>query len=158
VIEIEDTELAKLVEGVTFYSITYRLFKTQEQEDREEDFGQTATYLGTINDSKDSYQLDEASICALLCVQHNTLTCLRAQSYPKVNLCRSAVMSQIFLVTLGLRLISKLLAIVVIIMAYLSQPLNLTPVRLVIVQKHVIPANHQLVAVAVVPVNSEIHS
>ncbi|RKP08595.1 putative methyltransferase [Thamnocephalis sphaerospora] len=59
VVDVEDPELVQVVEGATFYSITYRLFKAGDQEDREENYGQMATYRGTFADEKDAYQLDK---------------------------------------------------------------------------------------------------
>ncbi|KAJ1677439.1 hypothetical protein EV182_006173, partial [Spiromyces aspiralis] len=61
VIEVSDPELRKLVGDATFYSITYRLFKLEDTtglEDREEDYGLTAVYKGTIEGHEDQYQFD----------------------------------------------------------------------------------------------------
>jgi hypothetical protein len=56
---VEDKELAKVVGDAKFYSITYRLFKIDDLEDREEDYGQQAIYLGSIPDDANAYLLDE---------------------------------------------------------------------------------------------------
>ncbi|KAI9593761.1 putative methyltransferase [Syncephalis fuscata] len=56
---VEDEALAKVVGNAKFYSITYRLFKVDGLEDREEDYGDSATYLGSINDDNtNTYTLD----------------------------------------------------------------------------------------------------
>ena len=54
-----EKEFADIVGDAKFFSITYRLFKLSGMEKRQEDYGQEATYLGTISDYASSYQLDE---------------------------------------------------------------------------------------------------
>jgi len=58
-ITIEDEELKELVGEARFYSITFRLFKLQDLETLSEDYGQHATYRGTIPGHKNSYTLDD---------------------------------------------------------------------------------------------------
>ena len=55
---LNNEEISKKCGNVKFYSSTVRAFKL-DLEDRSEDFGQTATYLGTIRDSEDSFRLDD---------------------------------------------------------------------------------------------------
>lgn len=57
-ISIEDAEIKKQVGMIGFCSLTVRAFKG-EYEDRCEDFGQTAAYLGTIPQSPDFFDLDD---------------------------------------------------------------------------------------------------
>ncbi|KAJ2809054.1 hypothetical protein H4R20_000418 [Coemansia guatemalensis] len=56
-IAVKDKELQALVGDTRYYSITYRLFKTDEHEKAKEG-GFTATYLGTIEGHEDKYELD----------------------------------------------------------------------------------------------------
>lgn len=59
-IEVKDADMRKLLGPARFYSITYRLFKLPEGmlESCCEDYGQRATYKGTIEGSEGSYILD----------------------------------------------------------------------------------------------------
>ncbi len=57
IIALNDKKIIDMVEDITFYSMTVRSFKCHF-EDRCEDFGHQATYLGTIPDSHDSFTLD----------------------------------------------------------------------------------------------------
>ncbi len=47
-----------LVGDIKFYSITVRAFKIPELEDRCEDYGELATYLGTIPGYEDEFNFD----------------------------------------------------------------------------------------------------
>lgn len=59
-ITVTDPTLLKVLAGAEFYSITYRLFKLPGKlEDVGEDYGQVATYLGTLTGSDTHYQLDD---------------------------------------------------------------------------------------------------
>lgn len=58
-IKVQDPELMKILGNAKFYSITYRLFKHKEMEDKCEDFGQIAIYKGTISEHPDYYDLDD---------------------------------------------------------------------------------------------------
>jgi len=58
VLTVEDPELAELVHGIDFYSKTVRAFKIP-LEDRCEDYGQVAWYLGGIDDSPHEFVLDD---------------------------------------------------------------------------------------------------
>ena len=57
-IPLNNDAVKKLVGNITFYSITYRLWKLEGLEDACEDYGQTATYLGGITESPSAFQLD----------------------------------------------------------------------------------------------------
>lgn len=57
-IAIEDEAIAEKIGMVKFQSITTRIFKT-ELEDRCEDFGQIATYQGTIDRQPHAFDLDD---------------------------------------------------------------------------------------------------
>jgi ubiquinone/menaquinone biosynthesis C-methylase UbiE len=57
-ISLLNEEIQQKVGMIDFYSMTVRAFKL-DLEDRCEDFGQTATYLGTINDSPNAFILDD---------------------------------------------------------------------------------------------------
>jgi SAM-dependent methyltransferase len=50
-IDLMDQETMDKIGFANFYSITYRLFKIRELEDACEDYGQVATYLGTLKES-----------------------------------------------------------------------------------------------------------
>ncbi|KAJ2082992.1 hypothetical protein H4R24_001186 [Coemansia sp. RSA 988] len=56
-IAVNDKELQALVGDTKFYSITYRLFKPDENKDAKQG-NFTATYQGTIEGHEDSYELD----------------------------------------------------------------------------------------------------
>ena len=47
-VDVMDDALAELVGDIRFYSATFRLFKLPELEATNEDYGQTARYLGTL--------------------------------------------------------------------------------------------------------------
>ncbi|MDD4976379.1 MAG: methyltransferase domain-containing protein [Bacteriovorax sp.] len=57
-ITIQNAEIENLVGNIDFYSITVRAFKLN-LEDRCEDYGQVATYLGSIETSPNSFILDD---------------------------------------------------------------------------------------------------
>ncbi len=57
-IEVNDKEIAKRTGNIQFYSITVRAFKLN-LEDRCEDFGQVAYYLGTIPECLHKFALDD---------------------------------------------------------------------------------------------------
>lgn len=58
VIEVTNPDIKAKTGNAKFYSITYRAFKL-ELEDRCEDYGQVATYLGTIDENPHSFTLDD---------------------------------------------------------------------------------------------------
>ncbi len=58
-IEISDPEMAAKLGPIEFYSITIRAFKLAALEDRCEDYGQIATYRGTIADHASGFALDD---------------------------------------------------------------------------------------------------
>ncbi|KAL3142960.1 hypothetical protein ABBQ38_003245 [Trebouxia sp. C0009 RCD-2024] len=59
-IDITDAQLAQVVGNAAFSSITYRLFKLPHHlESLCEDYGQVATYKGSIKGYEHSYQLDD---------------------------------------------------------------------------------------------------
>ncbi len=57
-IQIHDPEVARKLGNARFSSITYRVFK-MELEDKCEDYGQVATYLGSIDESPHRFELDD---------------------------------------------------------------------------------------------------
>jgi arsenite methyltransferase len=58
-ITVQNKKLEKQLEGYQFESITYRLFKIPNFEDKCEDYGQAVMYLGGIKDSENSFLLDD---------------------------------------------------------------------------------------------------
>ena len=58
-IALDDPEVQKSLGMIKFYSMTIRAFKLNSLEDRCEDYGQIATYLGSIPESKHSFVLDD---------------------------------------------------------------------------------------------------
>ena len=58
-IRLEDEEIAAKVGMIDFYSMTIRAFKLDTLEDICEDYGQIATYRGTIENYPHSYALDD---------------------------------------------------------------------------------------------------
>lgn len=56
---ITDPEVERKVGGVRFYSATVRAFKIASLEDRCEDYGQAAVYLGSIEGHPHHYDLDD---------------------------------------------------------------------------------------------------
>jgi len=59
VITIENKELEEKCGDIKFYSVTYRLFKIDALEPDCEDFGQSVTYKGTIEESPLEFKLDD---------------------------------------------------------------------------------------------------
>lgn len=62
VVDIPNDEIRNLVGNVTFYSITYRLWKLKGLEDACEDYGHTATYTGGIPESPFTFMLDATHV------------------------------------------------------------------------------------------------
>lgn len=62
VVEISNEEIKKLTGNITFYSITYRLWKIPELEDACEDYGHIAIYNGGIPESPFYFKLDNTHI------------------------------------------------------------------------------------------------
>lgn len=58
-LEIGSAELQAKVGNIEFLSITFRAFKIASLEDRCEDYGQVATYLGNLEESPHAFMLDE---------------------------------------------------------------------------------------------------
>jgi SAM-dependent methyltransferase len=58
-IDIDNAEIEAKVGGVEFHSVTFRAFKLESLEDRCEDYGQVATYLGTIPHRPHRLPLDD---------------------------------------------------------------------------------------------------
>lgn len=56
---VTDPTLADRLEGVDFYSATYRLFKIDELEPACEDYGQAVIYRGTVAESPTRFVLDK---------------------------------------------------------------------------------------------------
>jgi arsenite methyltransferase len=83
---IENPEIQKKLGEINFYSNTVRAFKIKSLEDRCEDYGQVATYLGTIPDHESGFMLDdhhyfEANRPMLVC--GNTSSMLSETRYAK---------------------------------------------------------------------------
>lgn len=57
--EIEDPDIAARIGNVVFSSTTVRAFRLDDLEDRCEDYGQVAIYLGTIPDQPNGFALDD---------------------------------------------------------------------------------------------------
>lgn len=57
--DIGDNTIAEKLSEIDFYSITIRAFKLDVLEDRCEDYGQIATYLGGIENSPEAFCLDD---------------------------------------------------------------------------------------------------
>lgn len=58
-LELKSKEVIDKIGMVDFYSMTIRAFKIDELEDLAEDYGQVATYRGTIPDCSHHFELDE---------------------------------------------------------------------------------------------------
>ena len=56
---IQDGEVASKLEGIKFFSATYRLFKLQGLEPQCEDYGQAVRYRGTIEGAETRFLLDK---------------------------------------------------------------------------------------------------
>lgn len=61
-ISIDNPEIEEKIGMINFYSITVRAFKIDSLEDVCEDFGQVATYLGTIKFAPHKFELDDHHI------------------------------------------------------------------------------------------------
>jgi arsenite methyltransferase len=61
-IAIQNEQVKGLVGNITFYAITYRLWKLKRPEDACEDYGHEATYKGGLKDSPIRFELDRAHI------------------------------------------------------------------------------------------------
>ena len=57
--ELADPDILAKVGMIDFYSMTIRAFKLDTLEDSCEDYGQVATYLGTIPESPHQFMLDD---------------------------------------------------------------------------------------------------
>lgn len=57
-LEVTDPEIKEKIKGIDFYTITVRAFKIDGLEDRNEDYGQSAVYKGTINNYPEELKLD----------------------------------------------------------------------------------------------------
>ena len=85
-LEILNTEIENKLGDAKFVSSTIRAFKLDSLEDKCEDYGQVATYLGTIEESKKGFALDdghyfEAGKPALVC--GNTAAMLEETRFSK---------------------------------------------------------------------------
>ncbi|MCU6685583.1 arsenosugar biosynthesis radical SAM protein ArsS [Dorea acetigenes] len=58
-IQPHDFEIVRLVGDIKFYSCTVRAFKVKGLEDREEDYGHSAVYLGTMEENRRYFDFDE---------------------------------------------------------------------------------------------------
>lgn len=58
-ITVENKELEEKLGDMKFFSVTYRLMKIDELERDCEDYGQAVKYLGTMEESPSSYNLDD---------------------------------------------------------------------------------------------------
>jgi len=61
-IDINNEELQERVGNTQFFSITFRLFKLKSLEPTEEDYGQVATYKGTVPRCAHGFTLDEGHV------------------------------------------------------------------------------------------------
>ncbi len=61
-IQMLNAEIEQRVGNIDFFSVTVRAFKLESLEDICENYGQAATYLGTIPDHPHSFQLDDHHI------------------------------------------------------------------------------------------------
>ncbi len=59
ILTIENPEIEAKLEGITFHSATYRLFKLPELEPAPEDYGQRVTYAGTMPHVGSVFTLDK---------------------------------------------------------------------------------------------------
>ena len=62
VLAIENSEIEAKLEGIGFYSATYRLFKAEGLEPACEDFGHTVTYTGTMPNGGAEFMLDKGHV------------------------------------------------------------------------------------------------
>ena len=62
-ITIYNSEIEKQVKGIKFFSITVRAYKIEDLEDRCEDYGEEATYLGTLGSGMEkSFTFDKSHV------------------------------------------------------------------------------------------------
>ncbi len=61
-LSLDDPKMEEMAGDISFYSMTIRAFKLNTLEDICENYGQTAKYLGTIAESRDSFTLDDHHI------------------------------------------------------------------------------------------------
>ena len=85
-ITINNKKLQGKVEGLTFSSVTYRLFKMPELEPACEDYGHAVVYKGTLPDSPQFFELDrghlfECGRMSLVC--GNSYTMLKESRFAK---------------------------------------------------------------------------
>lgn len=59
ILTIDDSETAAKLEPARFFSVTLRAFKLSTLEDRCENYGQTAKYLGTLPECAEVFHLDD---------------------------------------------------------------------------------------------------
>lgn len=59
---IGDAEVAKKLDGIRFFSATYRLFKLSELEDECEDYGQAVIYRGGVMGEERIFKLDKGHV------------------------------------------------------------------------------------------------
>ncbi len=62
VVNITDRGIIKLTGNITFYSVTYRLWKIPELEDSCEDYGHVAVYKGGLQSSPFKFELDGSHV------------------------------------------------------------------------------------------------
>jgi len=62
VVDITNDKIKDLIGNITFYSITYRLWKLRGMEDGCEDYGRIATYLGTVPEAPHRFVLDNTHL------------------------------------------------------------------------------------------------
>lgn len=62
IVDIHDKKLKEITENITFFSITYRLWKIQGLEDACEDYGHIAIYRGGIKESPFKFVLDSSHV------------------------------------------------------------------------------------------------
>ncbi len=58
-VTVENEALEELIDGINFFSVTYRLFKIEGLESDCEDYGQAVAYKGSISESPQSLILDD---------------------------------------------------------------------------------------------------
>ncbi|MEL3907603.1 MAG: arsenosugar biosynthesis radical SAM protein ArsS [Treponemataceae bacterium] len=58
-IQPNDFEIARIIGDISFFSCTVRAFKCSVLEDREEDYGHSGTYLGSMSENKRYFDFDE---------------------------------------------------------------------------------------------------
>ena len=61
-VDVTDAELRQRVNGLRFYSATYRLFRLAGAEVSREDYGQQAVYNGTIPEYPEAFRLDRDTL------------------------------------------------------------------------------------------------